>query len=237
MPPERREWQFESAWYQKVVRQLAACGLALMCVACGQDRAPEPASPPPEMAGAQINPVRIERIRDALPPGYEVSGYTAAPTPLASWSMADASVALLPQCLALAAPPVEAVATRGWSASGPGGIVFAVVAGADALTPPDAGLLTECAEWTLTSAHTTGNVTVRSTRSVSEARAISMTAALSTVVEGGTQTRSRADTFVAYLGNYLCFVTLVTDPGSPGPDLPPDFAADLLVSAVAALRG
>ena len=58
-----------------------------------------------------------------------------------------------------------------------------------------------------------------------------------TVVEGGTETNSRAHTFTAYLGDYLAFVTVVTDPGSPNPPLGQDFAAALLVKTVSALRG
>jgi hypothetical protein len=62
-----------------------------------------------------------------------------------------------------------------------------------------------------------------------------MSTAVTTVVEGGTETRSRADTFIAYLGGYVCFVLLVTDPGSPAP-LQPGFAAELLIEVVSALR-
>lgn len=58
-----------------------------------------------------------------------------------------------------------------------------------------------------------------------------------TVVEGGTETRLHAQTFVAALGRYVCVVSVVTDPGSPQPALPPDFAARLLTETVAALRG
>ncbi|MBW8711263.1 MAG: DUF5642 family protein, partial [Mycobacterium sp.] len=54
---------------------------------------------------------------------------------------------------------------------------------------------------------------------------------------GGTETRSHADTFTAYLGDYVTFVTVVSDPGSPNPALGQDFAADLLVKTVSALRG
>ena len=58
-----------------------------------------------------------------------------------------------------------------------------------------------------------------------------------TVVEGGTETTSTAYTFGAYLGDYLAFVTVVMEPGSPNPPLGQDFAADLLVKTVSALRG
>ena len=58
-----------------------------------------------------------------------------------------------------------------------------------------------------------------------------------TVVEGGTETTSSAYTFSAYLDDYLAFVTVVMDPGSPNPPLGQEFAADLLVKTVSALRG
>ena len=64
-----------------------------------------------------------------------------------------------------------------------------------------------------------------------------LSTATTTVVEGGTETRSHADTFIAYLGDYVAFVTVVTDPGSPDPALGQDFAAELLVKTVSALRG
>lgn len=181
--------------------------------------------------------MRIDRARGALPPGYEITGYSEAPTPLASWSFVEAVVADPPQCLALAAPAVESASVGGWSASGPGGIVFAVVARTGPLQPPAAELLAECAQWTLSAGHTTGTVIVQPRPNVDGARTVGMSAALATVVEGGTVTRSHADTVVAYLAGYVCFVTLVTDPGSPGPSLQPRFAADLLATVLAALRG
>jgi hypothetical protein len=46
-----------------------------------------------------------------------------------------------------------------------------------------------------------------------------------------------ASTFSAYLDDYLVFVTVVTDPGSPNPPLGQEFAADLLVKTVSVLRG
>jgi uncharacterized protein DUF5642 len=58
-----------------------------------------------------------------------------------------------------------------------------------------------------------------------------------TVVEGGTQTVSAAYTFSAYFQDHLAFVAVVTDPGSPNPPLGQEFAADLLVKTVSALRG
>ena len=58
-----------------------------------------------------------------------------------------------------------------------------------------------------------------------------------TVSAGPTTAAVVAETFIAGLGDYLCLVSLVTDPGSPHPALAPDFAAHLLTETVAALRG
>lgn len=48
---------------------------------------------------------------------------------------------------------------------------------------------------------------------------------------GGTETD------IAYLGDYLALVTVVTDPGPTQPQLPPDFASTFLVRVVATLQG
>ena len=53
----------------------------------------------------------------------------------------------------------------------------------------------------------------------------------------GPKAKRFEDDFSAYLGDYLVFVTVVTDPGSPNPALGQEFAADLLVKTVSALRG
>jgi hypothetical protein len=55
-------------------------------------------------------------------------------------------------------------------------------------------------------------------------------------VEGGTETHSRAETFVAYLGAYVVYVVLVTDPGASGPPLEQGFASNLLLETVSAIR-
>lgn len=166
-----------------------------------------------------------------------MSGYTGAAAPVTLWSFGDAIESVPPQCLELAAPAAEPGTTRGWSASGPGGIVYAVVAESSDLHPPAATLLADCAQWTLTAGHTAATVNLQPGPAIPSTQTLGMSAAVITVVEGGTETRSRADTFIAYLIGYVCFVSLVTDPGSPGPTLEPGFAADLLSTVVSALRG
>ena len=41
-----------------------------------------------------------------------------------------------------------------------------------------------------------------------------MVTAIRTIVEGGTETDLHATTTTAYLGEYVAFVTVVTDPGT-----------------------
>ena len=69
------------------------------------------------------------------------------------------------------------------------------------------------------------------------AETLGMAAEIVTSVEGGNEIGSRASTFTAYLGDYYAFTTLISDPGSPDAALTPQFAADLLVKTVSALRG
>ncbi|MGZ8802726.1 MAG: DUF5642 family protein [Mycobacterium sp.] len=219
------------------MRLFAVCALALLCAACGQPLEPTPTSSSTKSGSPEVNPAKIDRARDGLPNGYEVAAYTGPPTPITLWGFGVEAVSEPPQCLALAVPAVDPATTRGWSASGPGGIVYAVVARSVQPEAPDAALLAECAQWTLRSGRTEGTVTGQPGPAVDAAQALGMSTSATTVVEGGTETRSRADTFVAYLSDYVCFVALVTDPGSPSPTLESGFAAGLLVETVSALRG
>ena len=165
--------------------------------------------------------------------GYEVTPYTGAPAPLAVWGFAGPVQAQPAQCGTRAAPPVHPGSARGWSASGPGGIVYAVVAAAAPSAPVDP---TACRSWTATAGHTSGAVREQPAPALEAADTIGMTTSATTVVEGGTETRTDADTFVAHLGGFVCFVALVTDPGSAHPRLDAGFAAELLVETVSALR-
>lgn len=220
------------------MRLFAVCALVLLGTACGgQSLESAPASSPTESASEEITPARIDRARSELPDGYEVAAYTGPAAPLTLWSFGDRPVSDPPQCLALAEPAVDSTETTGWSASGPGGIVYAAVAPLSHPEAPDAALLAECARWTLTSGHTVGTVTAHPGPVIEAARTVAMSTVATTVVEGGTETRLHAATFVAYLADYVCLVALVTDPGSSSPALGAGFAADLLTAAVSALRG
>lgn len=174
-------------------------------------------------------------MRQDLPDGYEFAPIDARVTPIALWGFEAHWLADPPECGALAAPAVDPGTARGWSGSGPGGIVYAVVARATAPADPD--LADHCAEWTVTGGHSVGAVTSRPAPAIEGARTAGMATAVRTVVEGGTETRSHADTFTADLGDHYCSVTVVTDPGSAETALDARYAADLLVKSVSALRG
>ena len=89
----------------------------------------------------------------------------------------------------------------------------------------------------MSAGHTSGTVAFAAAPAIDGAATVGLSTTTTTVVEGGTETHSHADTFTAYLGDYVAFVTVVSDPGSPNPPLGQDFAADLLVKTVSALRG
>ncbi|BBX53926.1 DUF5642 family protein [Mycolicibacterium poriferae] len=226
----------------------ALVALGMVCAGCAG--APESAPPAGTTApDLTVEPARIDRARHALPPGYEVAPYTGAPTPLAVWGLAGPVEAQPAQCVELAAPPVRPDSAQGWSASGPGGIIYAIVAAAapgppvtdapgppvtDAPGPPVEAVA--CQSWTATAGHTSATVRELPAPALEAAHTVGMATAATTVVEGGTETRADADTFVAHLGHFVCFVALVTDPGSAYPRLDAAFAADLLVETVSALR-
>jgi hypothetical protein len=207
------------------------------CAACGSGGAPAPpaaSDSSPSSSVAVLNPVRVERVRAELPDGYEFAGLSGRTAPLALWGFGPAWTADPPACGALA-DPASVGTVHGWSASGPGGIVYVVVAdGPGAVDPalPDA-----CATWTLTAGPTTGVVTLVPAPAVDGAVTSGMVTDATTVVEGGTETHTHADTFVANLGDHVAYVTVVTDPGASAPVLGPDVAAELLVKTVAAIRG
>lgn len=210
-----------------------ACG-----VACGTRPATEPAQPSSTSRttgdAASVNPARIERARQDLPPGYEVVPIGPEATPVALWGFGPDWRADPAACGALAAREVEP--TRGWSASGPGGIVYAGVSKLGP-GPADRGDAS-CEQWSVSGGHSVGTVTAVAAPPIEDAVTAGMSTAVTTIVEGGTETRSHADTFTADLGaGYHVFVSVVTDPGSPNPALDPTFAADLLVKTVSALRG
>jgi len=210
--------------------------LSLWVAACGQTPTSAPPAAPTD-SSASVNPARIERVRTELPSGYEVTALPGRAVPVALWGLGPGWTADPPRCGVLADPVdgTAAATTRGWSASGAGGIVYAVLAGSTATLDPS--LIDECGQWTVSGGHTSGTVAFAAAPAIDGAVTVGLTTLTTTVVEGGTETHSHADTFTTYLRDYVVFVTFVSDPGSPNPPLGQDFAADLLVKTVSALRG
>lgn len=219
----------------------------LLGTACVQAPAPGPALSPSQPASAhdtRINPANIKRIGRELPPGYEVSsGIPAAASPRVIWGLkGDAALITTKpaQCAALADPGNGRGQAQGISGSGSGGIVDAVVVALPALpgpVAPDRGVVAACAQWTMSDAHTGAAVRLIDAPHIDGAQTSGMVADIRTSVESGTEIDTRAYTFVAYLGDYYAFTAVITDPGSALPALSPQFAADLLVKTVSALRG
>src|ERR1700760_4107589 len=122
----------------------------MLCVlpACGHSGTiPAPPSTKTSRAETHVNPANITRARSGLPSGYEVADLAGPASPVAFWGLGPGWVAEPPQCGVLAAPATDGSTTKGWSASGPGGIVHAAVVGPVAFDP---GVLADCGQWTVT---------------------------------------------------------------------------------------
>jgi hypothetical protein len=219
------------------VRRLTlGLGMALCLSACAAQESP-PASPKSSAPTERVtvNRANIKRIRSALPSGSEIAD-VAGPVSIAGvWGFGPGWSADPARCAVLADPAPGDAGARGYSASGSGGTVYVVVAAAP--SAPDAGLVADCAHWTMTFAHTTGDVTVVEAPYIDGADTVALTASTRTVVESGRETDGQASTVQAYLDGHVVFVTLVTDPGSPYPPLNSQFITDLLTATVTALRG
>jgi hypothetical protein len=223
-----------SLWYQGRVRAICAA-MALFAAACGTSDRPPPEATMSPGAAPQINPARIDRVRDDLPDGYEVADIAGPVRPAGLWGYGDQWSADPPRCGVLADARVDPASTKGWSGSGTGGIVYAVVAESTAALDP--AVTAECRDWTLSGGRANGSVTRTAAPTIEGVETIAMATSTTIVVEGGTETHSHADTVTAYLNDHVAFVTVVTDPGSPNPQLGADFANALIVKTVAALRG
>jgi hypothetical protein len=223
-----------SRWYRHRVHFMCAA-VAALAPACGAADHPSPATSASDSAvSTNVDPARIDRVRADLPDGYEVASVTGAAEPPALWGFGAEWSADPPQCGQLADPAVDPGTTRGWSGSGPGGIVYAVVA--ESAAGLDPAVVAECGHWTLSAGRASGSVTLTTAPTIESARTVAMATTTKTVVEGGTETRSHADTVTAYLGGHVAVVSVVTDPGSPNQQLDADFANALIVKTVAALR-
>ncbi|QVI29354.1 DUF5642 family protein [Mycolicibacterium neoaurum] len=215
-----------------------AIGLGAVLVISGCS-APTPAPPTGQAGGSDtravkvMNPAAVQRVQSDLPPGYEVTPLTDNAAPAGFWGMTAGWAAEPGQCAALADPGAGAP-THGWSASGPGGIIHAVVAGPGTVAAIPSG----CQAWTLRGGRTTATVTAVAAPDIPGMPTAAMSTVATTVVEGGTETRSHADTAIAYPSpGYVVTVTVVTDPGSALPELGPDVAGRLLRSATDEISG
>lgn len=205
----------------------------VLVASCGRPTAPTESTV--AAAATSVNTAYISRARAGLPADYEVGDLAGRSSPVAFWGLGPQWTADPAPCGALGQPAPPDAPVRGWSASGPGGIVYAAVV--QSAVGLDRALLGDCPTWSASAGHTGAAVTLVDAPDVDGAATVGMTADASTVVEGGSETRSRAETFNAYLDGYVVSVTVVTDPGAVGPALGGDFAATLLVQTVSAVRG
>jgi hypothetical protein len=221
-------------WYHSHMRRYAICLGASLVVGCGGAEPAAPATTSATGSSAAVNPAAVARVRTELPPGYEVGNLTDHAAPASFWGLPPNWTADPAHCAALA-DPGAGTPMRGWSASGPGGIVYALVAGPGAASP---GASDECTTWTVAGGRTTAVVTAVEPPAITDTPTVAMSTVATTVVEGGTETRSHADTVTAYLDSgFVASVTVVTDPGSDVAVLGPDVAARLLAHTVSAVRG
>ena len=220
------------------MRLLAVAAAVVLLAGCGHpvERAAAPSRSP---ATRPIDPGNIRRVRRDLPPGYEVRAISEVTTPQSIWGVGVGGAASPVRCAALADPAGgHGQSAQGFSASGAGGTLYAVVAavaaGPVALDP---SLADECRRWSMTGKRASADVHLVDPPHIGGAQTLGMAADITTSVEGGNEIGSRASTFTAYLGDYIAFTTVIIDPGSPNPILTPQFTADLLVQTVSALRG
>jgi hypothetical protein len=213
--------------------------VTVLAVTCACSTAPKTASPATPVGAVHINPANIRRVAGDLPPGYEVAKVAGISAPPRVWGLGAASTAHPPQCAALADPARgRGESAQGVSGSGTGGIVDAVVvalsSGPAALDP---NVVSDCKQWTMSTGRATASIHLIDPPGIGGVQTLGMAIDTTTSVEGGVEIVSHAYTFTAYLGAYYAFTTLITDPGSAHPPLTPQFAADLLVKTVSALRG
>lgn len=202
---------------------------------CGATPRSAPSTPPSRSA-EQINPAGIKRIGAEFPSGYETAGVTGPSAPTRIWGLGADAASDPARCAALADPLGDSdAAVQGVSGSGSGGIVYAMVVASGAVVL-DPARVAECAQWTIRGGGASAGVRQIDAPGIAGAQTFGMASDITTVAEGGNETRSKASTFIAYLGDYYAFTVLVTDPGSPDAALQPAWASDLLVKTVSALR-
>lgn len=220
------------------MRLPAVAAVLLLLAGCAHPGGP-PVAPSVNASAHHVDPSNIRRVRRELPPGYEAAPVKDMTAPPDIWGLGAFGVANPPRCAALADPAAgHGQRAEGISGSGTGGTVYAVIAAAP--TGPvalDHSLVAQCRQWRMTGRRASARVRLVEAPHIDAAETVGMTAEIVTSVEGGNEIASQADTFTAYLGDYYAFTTLISDPGSPHASLTPQFAADLLVKTVSAVRG
>ncbi|MGV7255928.1 hypothetical protein B1987_08605 [Mycobacterium kansasii] len=215
----------------------------VLAAACAPSTGPvtEPAHTSSPAHPTTVNPANIKRLSRELPAGYEVTReIPAGAAPRVIWSLGSNASAQPAPCALFADPGNgRGQSAQGVSGSGAGGIVDAVVVAVPPPGPavPGDGQVAGCAQWTMSDGHTSAAIRLIDPPHIDGAPTLAMVADIRTSVESGTEIDSRTYTFIAYLGDYYAFTTLTTDPGSMLPPLPAQFAADLLVKTVSAVRG
>ena len=169
-----------------------------------------------------------------MPTGYEVTDAVGVASPADAWGFRTGWTAEPAQCATLVDPAAGASAL-GLSGSGDGGLLYVVVVSGAATRDPV--LTAQCAQWQMTYGSSSATAELVPAPDIEGVDTVGISATIRTVVESGRATEALARTFIGYLGQNVVFVTLVVDPASPYPPLPPQTAADLLVKSVAALRG
>ena len=219
--------------------RLSAAAAAFLLLAGCAHPAESPPAPSVNASARHVDPGNIRRVRRELPPGYEVAPLADMTAPPSIWGLGAAGVATPPRCAALADPAGgHGQWAQGISGSGAGGTVYAVVVAAP--TGPvtlDHALVAQCRQWRMTGRRARAHIQLVDAPHIDDAETVGMTVEIVTSVEGGNEIASQASTFIAYLGDYYAFTTLISDPGSPHAALTPQFAADLLMKTVSAVRG
>ena len=213
------------------MRVVASWLLVLLCAACGQGGGASTSSV--TTSSRVADPAGIDRIRSRLPAAYEIATLPKPPMPVTFWGF-TAGWAPDPVPCGVLVTVAAGVPVRGWSASGPGGIVYALAAPG---AVPSREVIDECANWTLGGGRTTASVSVHDGPPVPDATTIAMTADIATRVENGTETRSHATTLIAYTDALAISVTVVTDPGAGGQPQQEQLPEQMLGAAVRAIRG
>ncbi|HVQ99688.1 MAG TPA: DUF5642 family protein, partial [Mycobacterium sp.] len=136
-----------------------------------------------------------------------VSGVAA---PASIWGLGSGWTADPAQCATLADPAAgNTEAAQGVSGSGAGGIVYAIVAQLPGARL-DPVVVAGCPRWTVSNRRAHSDVRLVDPPRIDGAETVAMASDTTTSAEGGRRIESHAETFIAYLGEYCAFTTLVT---------------------------